>query len=174
MDAFTSAVEEVLKREGGYVNHPADRGGPTNFGITQSTLARYRGRKVSAAEVKAMSRDEAIQIYRKYYWNVNRLGEFPLAFALVARMVFDQSVNFGEDAAAKRLQAILAVTQDGDIGPKTLEALARANPRNVGYAYAKSSLRAYVSIVAAKPSQAVFIKGWAERALGLFDLAVIG
>ena len=45
-------IDDILRREGGYVNHPADKGGPTNFGITQDTLSRYIGRQALISDVK--------------------------------------------------------------------------------------------------------------------------
>ncbi len=61
-------IDDVIRREGGFVDHPADRGGPTKFGITQAALARYLGRAVTAAEVDALSPDQAKQIYRRDYY----------------------------------------------------------------------------------------------------------
>ena len=61
-------IEDVIRREGGFVDHPADRGGPTKFGITQATLAGYCGHSVGAAEVAALNADQAKQIYRCDYY----------------------------------------------------------------------------------------------------------
>ena len=58
-------IDDVIRREGGYVDHPQDRGGPTNFGITQSTLSRHLGRPASADEVRRLERSLAAQIYRR-------------------------------------------------------------------------------------------------------------
>jgi len=65
---FDWAVEEILKWEGGYVDHPQDPGGATNMGITRNTLADWRGRPVSKEEVKELSESEAKDIYFKRYW----------------------------------------------------------------------------------------------------------
>jgi len=62
-------VADILRREGGFTDNPADRGGPTNFGITHKTLARYKGRPVTKAEVKAMPMDLAVEIYLRNYYN---------------------------------------------------------------------------------------------------------
>ncbi len=74
---FERALALVLKHEGGYVDHPADPGGATNRGVTRATLAAWRGRPVSKAEVRALTRLEASAIYRKNYWDAVRADELP-------------------------------------------------------------------------------------------------
>ena len=67
MNTIEQILDDILRREGGYVNHPADRGGPTNFGITAQTLGSWRklGRPATAAEVQALTEPEARAIYRQ-------------------------------------------------------------------------------------------------------------
>src|SRR5690606_7789917 len=72
-DRFNEALEHVLQVEGGFVNHPADKGGATKFGITRATLAAWRTRPVSVEDVQRMNREEAAAIYRKRYWDYMRL-----------------------------------------------------------------------------------------------------
>jgi ferredoxin-NADP reductase len=69
MNTIEQILDDILRREGGYVNHPADRGGPTNFGITAQTLGSWRklGRPATAAEVQALTEPEARAIYRQQY-----------------------------------------------------------------------------------------------------------
>ena len=69
MNPIDTILDEIIRREGGYVNHPADRGGPTNFGITAQTLGSWRklGRPATAAEVQALTETEARAIYRQQY-----------------------------------------------------------------------------------------------------------
>jgi lysozyme family protein len=55
-DKIDAMFDDVLRREGGFVDHPADRGGPTKYGITQRTLGHYLGRAVDRAEVEALGR----------------------------------------------------------------------------------------------------------------------
>lgn len=57
-------IDELIEREGGYIHHPADKGGPTRYGITE-TVARAHG---YAGVMSALPRDEAVAIYRRLYW----------------------------------------------------------------------------------------------------------
>jgi hypothetical protein len=113
-NSFEPSLAHVLKHEGGYVNHPADPGGATNLGITAATLARARGHPVSAADVAALTRAEAAAIYRRFFWNSARGDDLP---AGLDHAVFDLAVNSGPGRAARLLQRVLAVAEDGVIGP---------------------------------------------------------
>jgi len=109
MSRFRICLDRVLKHEGGFVNHPKDPGGATNFGITQATLADFRKKPVTVAEVKSMTKDEAGEIYRWRYWSP------PLCEALpegVDYMVFDLAVNSGVSRAVKFLQLTVGATPD--------------------------------------------------------------
>ena len=83
-------IDDVIRREGGYVDHPRDRGGPTKFGITQSTLSRHLGRPASADDVRGLTPDVAADIYRRYYYEAPGLDLLPQS---VQPFVFDAAVN---------------------------------------------------------------------------------
>lgn len=79
---FTPDIQRfILAHEGGYVDHPKDPGGATNLGITIKTLAAWRKRKVSKAEVKALTPADVIPIYKANYWDTMRCSLLPLGFA---------------------------------------------------------------------------------------------
>lgn len=120
---FAACLAEVLRHEGGYVDHPNDPGGATNLGITRATLSDWRGRPVTKSEVRALTVAEASAIYRARYWDPVRGDALPPGVDLA---VFDFAVNSGPGRAARTLQQVLGVTQDGAIGPITLAAIARA------------------------------------------------
>lgn len=123
---FHACVAEVLGHEGGYVYHPRDPGGCTNFGITRATLEAWRRAPVACADVRAMDVAEARAIYRAHYWNAVRGDDLPAGIDLC---VFDAAVNSGRRRAAQWLQHVLGVGADGAIGPVTLGALRRVNDR---------------------------------------------
>lgn len=123
-DNFQRCLAEVLRHEGGWADHPSDPGGATMKGITIGTYAQWKGRKVTKAELRAITDAEVADIYRRNYWDKVRGDDLPLGLDLVA---FDAAVNSGPSRGAKWLQAGLGVAQDGKIGPVTLAAAASAD-----------------------------------------------
>ena len=146
----------MLRHEGGYADHPADPGGATNLGVTRATLARWRGRPVSKAEVRALTRAEAGQIYRALYWDEIAGDVLPPGIDLA---VFDYCVNSGPSRAARTLQKVAGVTADGRIGAVTLAALRARDSISVVRAYCRRRL----SFLESLRSFAVFGRGWRRR-----------
>jgi lysozyme family protein len=93
--------------EGGYSNHPSDPGGPTNFGITIADYRAYIKPGANAADVKAMTADEARAIYRAKYWDAQRCDELN---AGVDYAVFDYGVNSGIGRSGKVLRRVLGLS----------------------------------------------------------------
>jgi lysozyme family protein len=129
-ERFERCVDFVMgpSIEGGYCNRAIDKGGPTNHGITQATLADYRGRPCSVDDVKALTAAEAKAIYRKNYWAAIHGDELPAGVDL---MTFDLAVNSGPQRAKRYLQIAAGVVDDGVIGPGTLKAIALAKPLHI-------------------------------------------
>lgn len=129
--AFDAAVEMVLEKEGGFSDHPRDKGGMTNFGITHKTYAAFHDIEPGAVTEKMMrdlTRDEAVEIYRTNYWSAARCDTLPPGVDLC---VFDFGVNAGVRTAVRLLQEVVGVTKDGSIGPITLAAVAACDPDTV-------------------------------------------
>jgi len=122
---FERALDVTLVYEGGYSNDPRDPGGPTNMGVTQKTLAAWRGEPVSAADVKALTLDEARKIYKAQYWDRVRADRLPTG---VDFAVFDYAVNSGPARAIKALQTVVGVRADGVIGEVTMAAVRTWEP----------------------------------------------
>ncbi|TCZ58640.1 hypothetical protein EXY23_16630 [Roseicella aquatilis] len=153
---FDLCLDVVLEKEGGFVDHPADPGGATNLGITLRTLSAWRGAPVTAEEVRALTREEAKEIYRAHYWNVMRCEDLPRGVDL---MVFDFGVNAGPARSVKTLQRALGCNPDGGVGPVTLAAARRAAAAPLIEAMARARLDHY----AALPGFASFGRGWTRR-----------
>ena len=166
-----SLIDDVLRREGGFVDHPADRGGATNYGITRTTLAHWRGTtSVSAEDVETMTRDEARAIYRARYFIEPKIDTLPLR---IQPQLFDMAVNHGPKKAVRMLQETLnaegygPLNTDGILGPVTrllAENAERSLDGRLNNALVNTRICFYRNIVAANPSQRVFLKGWLRRA----------
>ena len=116
---FSEALEVILHHEGGYVNHPKDPGGETNLGVTKRVYEEFGGTK----DMKELTKEDVEPIYKKNYWDRVKGDDLPEGLDLC---IFDFAVNAGPGRAAKFLQKLIGVTQDGGIGPQTLGALQSA------------------------------------------------
>lgn len=126
---FSICLSRTLNHEGGYVNHPRDPGGATNFGITQRTYDSWRVAQVKITRpVKHINKDEVQDIYKQYYWSAVKGDHLPAGLDYV---VFDAAVNSGVQQSTKWLQTALGVRVDGMIGPVTLTAAAQADTADV-------------------------------------------
>lgn len=118
---FEKALALVLEHEGGYVNHPKDPGGATMKGVTQAVYDAYRKMRGRGPQsVKFISNEELRAIYKFQYWDKVQGDFLPSGLDYA---VFDFAVNSGVTRAAKYLQAVVGVTQDGQIGARTLAAI---------------------------------------------------
>jgi lysozyme family protein len=163
-------IKDVLDKEGGYVDHPADRGGPTKFGITQATLSKFLERAVTVEDVKQLEPATAYDIYELRYYRAPRIDKLPEP---IQPFVFDCAVNHGPRRAIRFVQKVcndagcgqLAV--DGLMGPKT-KAVADSCYETLKewmlVALVQERQMFYANIVANDASQSVFLKGWMARA----------
>jgi len=174
-------IDALIEREGGYVDHPNDRGGPTNWGITE-VVARawgYNGR------MQDMPRSVAKSIYLDRYWFVPRFDKVNEYSASVAEELLDTGVNMGPRKAAMMLQRALNVLNlqaktypdqevDGAIGNMTIGALrAYLGHRGkdghlvlVRLLNCQQGVR-YMDIAEANPTQEDFMHGWALHRVAL-------
>lgn len=115
---YDYCLGEVLKWEGGYTNHPADKGGPTNFGITIHDYRMYVNPTATALDVKNMKLDDAKTIYRIRYWDLCQCDALPDGLDYT---VFDFAVNSGVKRSISYLQQAAGCDLiDGIMGPRTL------------------------------------------------------
>jgi lysozyme family protein len=137
----------------GYVNDPSDTGGETKFGIAQNANPDIC--------VATLTLEQAQNVYFIRYWLAAKCDKIASPLSLLH---FDTSVNMGVGGAAKLLQAALGLVADGDIGPKTLAAIAAIkNPSELCTKYLNLKQARYDAIVKANPTQAKFAKGWKTR-----------
>ncbi len=132
MPTVREIAEEIVRREGGYVNDPDDPGGATNHGVTIHTMRRLGldldgDGRVTADDVKVLPRDTAINIFIDHYFHGPRIDALPEP---LRASVFDMYVNAGSHAV-RILQLVfrkmrIDVKVDGVIGSQTIAAVQRA------------------------------------------------
>jgi lysozyme family protein len=152
MSHFDKAILSVLLHEGGYCDNKADPGGETNFGICKRNYPRL--------DIKALTKESAINIYRADYWR----KEYDQLSYPVAAKVFDMAVNMGQAQAIKILQRAVGTFDDGVIGPKTI---AKTNDLPVELVLnniTAEQKKVYARIIEKRPTSAVFMAGWNKRA----------
>lgn len=119
---FDLFLSEILKHEGGYVNHPKDAGGPTNKGITLVNFRKFVKPNGTIEDLKKLTDEQAGIVYRRNYWDAVLGAELPSGLDLATG---DYAVNSGPSRPVKAIQKIVGVPQDGKIGPVTLAAIAK-------------------------------------------------
>ena len=156
-DAAAASIPRILVHEGGYINHHDDPGGPTNKGITLATYRRNINPKGTAEDVKNITTEQAVQIYKKEYWDKPKIGKLPNG---VSHAVFDFGVNSGPSQAIKSLQKVLGVEKrTGKLDEATLEAVNMYEPEQLITALNQERLR----FVSGLKNARSFLKGWTSR-----------
>lgn len=175
-------IDGILAREGGFNDRQADKGGATNFGITEATLGMWRvlGRPATRDEVKALKESEARDIYAAEY--ISRPGFGEIWFSPLKVLLVDAGVNHGVPRAVQMLQRALGFTGraiDGIVGKDTREAVAALSvprAREVCVHVLKQRADLYLTLALDGPdvkqflkdhptSQLVFLRGWVRRVL---------
>ncbi len=172
-------IAEIIDREGGYVNHPADRGGATRYGITEA-VARAHGFR---GDMHSFPREEAEAIYRRIYWERPGLPAIADFAPKVAAELFDTGVNMGPSVAVSFLQRALNALNRGasdypDIAPgtriddATAAALATflAKRKPNGESVMVKALEAlqgerYLDLAERRPANEAFLYGWLANRL---------
>lgn len=168
MKTTDDIIRDVLLKEGGYSDHPADNGGPTNYGITALTLGEWRrlGRQATRKEVQDLSIIEAKEIYLKRYVLNPGFNRIPHE-ALRAQMV-DFGVNSGPMLAIRWLQRAVGCPVTGVLDKTTLDAVSLIPPRVVNNALVAARLKMIDGWTDGDKSQKVFEENVESRALSFF------
>jgi lysozyme family protein len=180
MRILRQLAEEIVAREGGFVDDPDDPGGATNFGVTIHTMRRLGldltgDGQIDTADVRALTREQAVDIFVEHYCRRPRINALPEA---LQASVFDMYVNAGLNAV-RVLQRLLVemgydVDVDGVIGPQTIraaQAAAIAAPDHLADAYGIARRDYYYAIADARPASRKYARrrdggkgGWIARA----------
>ena len=154
-------LDYIFKVEGGYSNHPNDKGGATKYGIIQAEARRHG----YTGDMKNFTKDKAKEIYTKDYYYKNKLDQ--IKDDRVALSVFDWTVNSG--GAKKEIQKMLNneygynLSTDGVIGEQTLAALNAVNPDSLLKSISTTQRNYYDALVRKDPKNKSFQKGWHNR-----------
>ena len=165
MTANDAIIARVIAREGGFVDHPADRGGPTKFGLSQQFLSGLWGRPVPPDVVKALTRSRAWTIYKAEFLigpNFHKIEYMGLR-----EQVFDAGVLHGTEWAARRLQEVAGASVDGIVGPRTIAAVNATSGLHT--AFLRRRVRRIGRIVQRDHTQIVFLVGWLDRASSFLE-----
>lgn len=162
---FDHAIEYVLQNEGGYSDESSDRGGRTNYGITESLLQRV----MPGTDIRTITEDVAKSIYKQVFWDFLKLDQLP---QLQATCIFDVAVNAGPGEAVKIAQTACGfVVFDGVMGPKTIAALQHVDDDTKWlHDFIFAVQMHLVVIVANDSSQFKFLAGWLKRTLRMILL----
>lgn len=162
-------ITEVLKREGWdkFTDHPADRGGPTKWGITQRAWSDYIRQEVTAHDIRLITEDEARGFYFEVY--IFTPGFHAIWDENLRSLVVDCAVNHGPYRACRWLQLAAGVKADGKYGPRTDAAVNGSDPVVLSLRIVSRRIKLYGRIVSKDHSQAVFSAGWNNRAAGFLD-----
>jgi len=185
MQTVTEIAEDIVAREGGYVNDPDDPGGATKFGVTIHTMRRLgvdldRDGQVTAADVKRLTRAQAVKIFLEHYYDRPLIAQLPRGLQAT---VFDMYVNAGGNAV-KILQRLLrdmgySVTVDGALGPQSLGAVRaayNAAPQEMVNAYGIARRNYYFRLADGRVASRKYARtraggkgGWIKRAEEFID-----
>nr|WP_295941164.1 glycosyl hydrolase 108 family protein [uncultured Acidovorax sp.] len=148
MSLFLDLVDRVLSHEGGYVNDPNDPGGETKWGISKRSYPHLN--------IKDLTRQDAIAIYQRDFWQRVQGDKLPVPFVFQA---LDAAVNHGIGNAVRWMQRAAGVADDGVIGPVTLAAVARQEPADLVLNFNAERLEFYAKLQTFDH----FGRGWTRR-----------
>ncbi len=180
MQTVRQIAEEIVAREGGFVNDPDDPGGATKYGVTVHTLRRLgldltKDGSIDVKDVRALRKGDAVDIFLRHYFEVPRIGDLP---RVLHASVFDMQVNAGRNAV-RILQKLLcdmgyAIGIDGFIGPQTIAAAQdAAEPDGIALAdaYGVARRNYYFQLADRRPASRKYVRtrrggkgGWIRRA----------
>jgi len=145
---FDQCFDKLISHEGGYVNHPTDPGGETNYGISK--------RAYPSLDIKALTLADAKAIYKRDYWDRAQCDQLP---SQLSYLVFDAAVNSGIGQSIRFLQRAVGVADDGSIGPITLSAAKRMDAESLCARFIGQRL----DFMTRLSTFDVFGKGWSRR-----------
>lgn len=160
MASASKLVPFILRWEGGFVDHPLDKGGATNKGVTWNTFkGRYPNGTIE--DLKSITDQQWMEIFKDGYWNPCQ-GNL-IDSQSVANIIVDWAWASGTRTVIRKIQGMLGVREDGVVGRVTLNAINNRDPRELFYEIKQARLDFIEAIIKRNPSQSVFRNGWINR-----------
>lgn len=175
----TDIFKNIIKAEGGFVDNPSDKGGPTKYGITLDTLSAWRQKACSRADVFNLDENEALAIYTERYFNAPGFALVNQVSGSIAYELTDTGVNMGVSVSGAFLQRLLNVLNnsgkdypdisvDGHVGPGTIATLRQFLAKrgfDAGQAVILKGLNClqgarYVELCEKREANETFVYGW--------------
>lgn len=162
MANYKKLVPFILRWEGGFSNRVEDAGGPTNKGVTLTTFRQYYGASKTVDDLKKITDEQWGHIFKTGYWDKCKADQ--INSQSIANIIVDWAYMSGVSTAIKGVQRLLGCKDDGIIGPKTLAAInGQRDQMKLFYDIQRIRIDYYYSIVAKRPANRVFLKGWLNR-----------
>jgi lysozyme family protein len=178
---FDLAYRFVSPWEGGFVKHPNDPGGATNYGISLRWL-QSMGIDVNAdgaineIDIRTLKPDNARRYFELFFWQNLGLETLPLRVGVA---MFDGSANMGFGRAVRQLQEACNLLNgsnlrvDGVLGPATREVVFALSKQGGGLNLCNNMLEVRVSyynrLVQKNRNLKPFLAGWLNRTKALSD-----
>ncbi len=165
MARFDILAKFILSYEGGFINHPNDKGEETNKGVTIAVWKaqgydKNGDRHIDVKDLKLISDADAMSIMRKFYWN--RWQADKIEDQSIANLLVD--FVWGSGAWGIKIpQRVLGVIVDGVVGTKTIAAINAEEPKSLFEQLKRARVKYIEDIISKNPSFAVFRKGWLRR-----------
>ena len=160
MADFAKYAPKLLQLEGGFVNHPDDKGGITNKGITLSTYRAYCGKERTVKDLQNISYGTWCKIMKDLYWD--KVQGDKIDNQSVAEIIADWAVNSGQ-IGIRKAQEVIGCKADGVVGSITLSMINTSNAKSLHERIWNARHQHYINIVKRSPSQKVFMNGWMNR-----------
>lgn len=160
MADFKKYAPKLLQLEGGFVNHPEDKGGITNCGITLETFRSFFGQDKTVKDLQSMSNGMWKEIIKAGYWDKVKADE--IENQSLAELIADWCVNSGL-SAIRKVQDVLGCKPDGIVGPITLSLINTSDAEKLHERIWNARHQFYINIVKRNPRQKVFMNGWMNR-----------
>lgn len=161
MADINKLVPLILKWEGGFANHPYDKGGATMKGVTIGTFRHFFGAEKTVEDLKRITNEQWTEVLRECFWKPWKADQ--IKNQSIANICVDFAWGSGCIKSVMKVQKAFGLTADGKVGPITLAVLNGEDAERVFETIKNERLRYVEAICKANPTQNIFLSGWKNR-----------